>query len=281
VLGLTKKEINRKLDEIIDFAEIGEFIDSPVQSYSSGMQVRLGFAVATALDPDVLILDEVLAVGDTGFRVKCFNRMCELLDNAAVIFVSHIMSQITRVSSRALLLNHGKAVIDSSDLGTVIEQYHNTAIGHSQSGRHEHGEGSAKILDVRVRPLSGSCDGVIRHGDPFALSIDLVLLNVIPDHLAKLLITINDEELHNVAQINEAVDLTGRDYVNKRLEIKFTFDAAQFNSGKYSLTVSLTSGSRGKFNCVVSNAATILAAHSIVGYAPILLTPRTISANIA
>jgi lipopolysaccharide transport system ATP-binding protein len=87
VLGLTKREIDGKIDDIIDFAEIREFIDSPVQSYSSGMQVRLGFSIATALKPDILLLDEVLAVGDAAFRVKCFNRIYDLLETAAVIFV--------------------------------------------------------------------------------------------------------------------------------------------------------------------------------------------------
>ena len=79
VLGLSKKEIDGKIDEIIDFAEIGEFIDSPVQNYSSGMSVRLGFSIASSLSPDVLILDEVLAVGDIGFVIKCLNRVRQLL----------------------------------------------------------------------------------------------------------------------------------------------------------------------------------------------------------
>jgi hypothetical protein len=82
VLGLTHKEIDEVLEEIIDFSELREFIDTPVQNYSSGMKVRLGFAVATSFKPDVLILDEVLAVGDAGFRMKSFNRISE--DNAYV-----------------------------------------------------------------------------------------------------------------------------------------------------------------------------------------------------
>src|SRR5688572_17263205 len=97
VLGLSKREIDAKLEEIIDFAEIREFIDMPVQSYSSGMQVRLGFAVATALNPDVLLLDEVLAVGDASFRNKCYNRIGSLRQRAATIFVSHTMDQVCQV----------------------------------------------------------------------------------------------------------------------------------------------------------------------------------------
>jgi lipopolysaccharide transport system ATP-binding protein len=108
VLGLSKKEIDAKIDEIIDFADIGDFIDTPVQGYSSGMQVRLGFAVATAMNPDVLLLDEVLAVGDAAFRAKCYNRIGKLQEKAAVIFVSHSMQQISQVCSSVLALHNGQ-----------------------------------------------------------------------------------------------------------------------------------------------------------------------------
>jgi lipopolysaccharide transport system ATP-binding protein len=110
VLGLTKAELDEKIDEIIDFAEIREFIDAPVQSYSSGMAVRLGFAVATALKPDIIILDEVLAVGDASFRNKCYRRISELREKAAIIFVSHQMEQVSRICDKALALAQGKQV---------------------------------------------------------------------------------------------------------------------------------------------------------------------------
>jgi lipopolysaccharide transport system ATP-binding protein len=108
VLGLSKREIEGKLDEIVDFAELAEFIDSPVQSYSSGMQVRLGFAIATALDPDVLLIDEVLAVGDAMFRSKCYNRIDLLRERCGLIFVSHSMEQVGRICSRTLVMNRGR-----------------------------------------------------------------------------------------------------------------------------------------------------------------------------
>lgn len=108
VLGLGKREIEDKLEEIVDFAEIGDFIDTPVQNYSSGMQVRLGFAVATAMEPDILLLDEVLAVGDASFRAKCFSRIGNLLKSASVIFVSHNDAQTRRLCDRAIHLKSGK-----------------------------------------------------------------------------------------------------------------------------------------------------------------------------
>lgn len=107
VLGLTKREIDSRIDEIIDFAEMADFIDAPVQSYSSGMSVRLGFAVATSLQPDVLLLDEVLAVGDAAFRHKCYQRIHKIMRNCAVIIVSHSMEQIAAVANKVGVLHRG------------------------------------------------------------------------------------------------------------------------------------------------------------------------------
>jgi lipopolysaccharide transport system ATP-binding protein len=111
VLGLSKKDIDAKFDEIVEFAELGEFIDAPVQSYSSGMSIKLGFAVTTALDPDILIIDEVLAVGDMGFRAKCYDVMGRLSRKTAIIFVSHSMPIVSRICNRAILMNNGKELI--------------------------------------------------------------------------------------------------------------------------------------------------------------------------
>ena len=123
VLGFTRKEIDAKVEEIIDFSEIKEFIDMPVQNYSSGMKVRLGFAVAAQMEPDVLIIDEVLAVGDAGFRYKCLNAIGKLMKSAAVIFVTHSMPQIYRICSDIMLMNRGESIIQSKDLGKGIDKY--------------------------------------------------------------------------------------------------------------------------------------------------------------
>ena len=124
VLGFTKEEISRKFDEIVEFAELDEFIDTPVQNYSSGMKVRLGFAVAAQMDPDVLIIDEVLAVGDIGFRVKCLNRISELLAQSAVIFVSHAMPQVARICTRTLLMKKGVRLHYSAGTSQAIDLYY-------------------------------------------------------------------------------------------------------------------------------------------------------------
>jgi lipopolysaccharide transport system ATP-binding protein len=134
VLGLTKQEIDEKIEDVIDFAEIREFIDSPVQSYSSGMQVRLGFAIATSIEPDVLLLDEVLAVGDIAFRVKCYERVGRLLKKAAVILVSHNMAQIPRLCNRILYIERGCGTLFSSveDGINVYLMAHNSQNGYKR-----------------------------------------------------------------------------------------------------------------------------------------------------
>ncbi|MCH6256972.1 ABC transporter ATP-binding protein [Puniceicoccaceae bacterium K14] len=109
VLGMGKKEVDRKLDRILDFADIGNFIEAPVQSYSSGMKVRLGFAVAAHLEPEILLVDEVLAVGDTQFRMKCFRKMFELINSGmSIILVSHNLISLRRIVNRCLVLNRGE-----------------------------------------------------------------------------------------------------------------------------------------------------------------------------
>ena len=123
VLGFSRQEINDKLEEIIAFAELQDFIDMPVQNYSSGMKVRLGFAIAAQMKPDILIIDEVLAVGDIGFRMKCLTTIGSLLSDTAVIFVSHSMPQIARISNKILLMERGKSLTYGTSVNLGIEKY--------------------------------------------------------------------------------------------------------------------------------------------------------------
>ena len=121
ILGLHKKEIEAKLDEIIDFAEIEDAIDAPVRTYSSGMQVRLGFAVASSFKPDVLLLDEVLAVGDRAFRQKCLDRIGEIIDSTAVIFVSHQAELLAHICTGGVVMQAGKVYYSGTITEALIE----------------------------------------------------------------------------------------------------------------------------------------------------------------
>ncbi|BBJ22713.1 ABC transporter ATP-binding protein [Candidatus Nitrotoga sp. AM1P] len=114
ILGIPKSEINIKFDDIVAFAELEEFIDTPIKRYSSGMSVRLGFAIATSVKSDILIVDEVLAVGDLAFQRKCFDRMEDLIrqQGRTVLLVSHNIRQVERMCTRVMLLNHGSILQD-------------------------------------------------------------------------------------------------------------------------------------------------------------------------
>ena len=167
VMGLGKREIEEKLEEIVDFAEIGDFIDAPLQSYSSGMQVRLGFAASTILDPDVLILDEVLAVGDTSFRYKCYRRMDQMRSRSAVIFVSHDMPNIGRICNLAMVMQKGQPIFYGAALeGTSIYDELNEDSGEkglvTQTANYP-------IVDVSVLVI----DSPRAPGDPLHLDLQI------------------------------------------------------------------------------------------------------------
>lgn len=125
ILGIPKQVIRKKIDEIIEFSELEQFIDTQVKRYSSGMQVKLGFAIATSLDAEILIIDEVLAVGDLAFQRKCFDRMEELIKHQGktVLVVSHNLRQIQRLCKRVILLDHGQIIQDGDEVSVCNTFY--------------------------------------------------------------------------------------------------------------------------------------------------------------
>jgi ABC-type polysaccharide/polyol phosphate transport system ATPase subunit len=123
MLGMRRSEIARKMDSIIEFSGVEKYIDAPVKQYSSGMYVRLGFSIAAHLDPDILLLDEVLAVGDAAFQAKCIDRIAELRQSGrTIVFVSHDLAAVYRICDRVLLLDRGRVLLDGVPRA-VIDQY--------------------------------------------------------------------------------------------------------------------------------------------------------------
>jgi len=123
MLGYTKKFIDEKYDEIVEFSELGDFINVPMKNYSSGMRARLGFSIATVVKPDILILDEVLSVGDASFRQKSEERVKSMFDEGVtVLFVSHSLEQVKRICDKAIILEHG-TIIAKGDVEDVAEIY--------------------------------------------------------------------------------------------------------------------------------------------------------------
>jgi lipopolysaccharide transport system ATP-binding protein len=178
VLGLTKQEIDDKYDEIVAFAELEDSMESPVQNYSSGMQVRLGFAVATAMKPDVLLLDEVLAVGDVGFQAKCFNALAELRKKGVpFILVSHNMRQILRYCEKVVYLEHGEVKFhgDTQEgISHFLDDMNKGSASSSVGPDWSIVDGSGKVKFTAARFLNSDNNEVssIRSGDPVILEID-------------------------------------------------------------------------------------------------------------
>jgi ABC-2 type transport system ATP-binding protein len=163
ILGMTRPEIRRKFDEIVDFSGVGEFIDQPVKNYSSGMYVRLGFSVAINVDPEVLLADEVLAVGDAAFQEKCVEKFAQFRrEGRTVVLVSHSMPQLRSMCDQAAWLQHG-CLMDVGSAKTVLERYHDSTRSHlevSEEGQVSWGSGeisvdSIEVLDTHRRPWGG------------------------------------------------------------------------------------------------------------------------------
>ena len=149
ILGMTKKEVDRKFDEIVIFSGVEKFIDTPVKRYSSGMLVRLGFAVAAHLEPEILLVDEVLAVGDAAFQKKCIGKMRNVAgEGRTVLFVSHNMGAIQNLTGRCLLLNDGKLVSDDNSV-TVVEAY----LGNLSTAAHTSGGFDTQFPGLRVESI--------------------------------------------------------------------------------------------------------------------------------
>jgi ABC-2 type transport system ATP-binding protein len=163
ILGLTRREIDRKFESIVDFAELAAFIDTPVKRYSSGMYARLGFSVAVHIDPEVLVLDEVLAVGDSNFQSKCYKRIVQMLaGGATAIMVSHNLYTIRDYCQRALFINGGE-IQSYGDPNTVVHDYQAFAGASAQQQASQTTAGcTGNELALRVAgPRVGVSDGVV------------------------------------------------------------------------------------------------------------------------
>lgn len=158
ILGMTRAEVRARFDEIVEFAEVGPFVDTPVKRYSSGMYVRLAFAVAAHLQPDILIVDEVLAVGDAAFQKKCLGRMDEAAfkEGRTILFVSHNMTSVRTLCTRAILLENGTLAMDGP-AGEVVDHYLEQGTLKAEDidhGRHE-GSGRLRVTGLSFEEDSG------------------------------------------------------------------------------------------------------------------------------
>src|SRR4029077_19239804 len=181
ILGMAKAEIDRKFDEIVSFAEIDRFIDTPVKHYSSGMYMRLAFAVAAHLETEILVVDEVLAVGDAQFQKKCLGKMDDIARRGpTVLFISHNMEAIQRLCTRGLLMDRGR-LVQSGAIGEIVTTYRAAEQSLVEVGRFNtrsrSGTGWARISDIRMVDDRGAAVRGVPPEDDLVFEIDLQLSN--------------------------------------------------------------------------------------------------------
>jgi len=181
IMGLSRKDIRRLFDAIVAFSELEKFLDMPVKRYSSGMAVRLGFAVAAHVDPDILLIDEVLAVGDLSFQQKCYQRILDLkAKGTTMVFVSHNLDAVRRLCDRVVLLHEGRVVMDG-DADTAIAAYHKNTFRkfRYETVQTPHGNEArdtskdAEFVQVQVLDAEGRPQETIEAGQPFQVSLTL------------------------------------------------------------------------------------------------------------
>lgn len=246
ILGMTRAEIRRKFDEIVAFAEVEKFLDTPVKRYSSGMYVRLAFAVAAHLEPEILIVDEVLAVGDAEFQKKCLGKMGEIgRSGRTVLFVSHNMSVVTRLCSRGVLLESGRFGVDGPP-ATVVDHYHRHGGAPSSSRTWSDPERAPgnHVARLRAVAVTGPSEG---KRSTFRTTDELVV-EVLYDKLQRG--TAPVVSLHVVASDGTTILVTN-DWANAgwhaarpdpgTVSARCTIPAYFLNEGEYSLAVALCS----------------------------------------
>jgi lipopolysaccharide transport system ATP-binding protein len=242
VLGMRRKEIAAKLDRIIDFAGVGPFIDMPVKWYSSGMYVRLGFSVAAHLDADILLVDEVLGVGDAAFQLRCYERIAELRrDGATLVFISHDLTSISRLCDRVLLMNRGR-IADAGAPANVIAHYQQlvtdsfaaeTADAHPSTTA-----GIARIVDVTFRDAHGVEVAGAATGGWLTASVDVDVLAPIEDGVIEVFYYSRDgRTLH--CQQSTAVDNTVVRLQPGRRRLEFLCPELGLQPGIYAIGASV------------------------------------------
>lgn len=234
ILGMTKAEIKSKLDEIVDFAGIAKYIDTPVKRYSSGMHVRLGFAVAAHLEPEILIVDEVLAVGDAEFQKKAIGKMQDISKGGGrtVLFVSHNMASVQKLCTRAVLLENGKIKFSGSTLDTLRE--------YDQSNK-ELNDISEVIFDGPLRHSINVTKFLINERNSFEEKIRVLkndkiefslrfTLDKPKDLRAILAIHRNEQRIFNL-------ELDNTKLIDGSYEVNFMYNKKILNNGEYQISI--------------------------------------------
>ncbi len=242
IMGMTRREVQGKFDRIVTFAEVERFIDTPIKHYSSGMQMRLGFAVAAHTDPDILLIDEILAVGDASFQAKCLNKLAELKEeDKTIILVSHNLSTITEHSKRVLWLDHGTVrmmgepdTVVNAFLEDLTEEIDGEDEPATASFRRDAGKPMA-ILDVTLADACERPQTRFDRGDVVLIDVTYSAAQAMPG--AVFLLSIQDVQGYSLGGVStdpDSLKITG---AVDRGVLRLRLDPLILNKGVYTLNV--------------------------------------------
>jgi ABC-2 type transport system ATP-binding protein len=258
IYGLRKQEVDRRFDSIVEFSELERFIDLPVRTYSAGMYMRLGFSIAVNVDAEVLLLDEVFAVGDEAFQRKCIDRILEFKRQGKTIaFVSHSGAALERMCDRALLLRGGLVEYDG-ETSEAIRRYQELLAGEEDpaeraAGLQEWGTGEARVSDVRLESAAGEIREDFMPGDHVVLRLKVQNREAIdPPWLA---IELRDVTGALLSRAERDLGELGWDREGADADVRFDIQRLPLVEGRFQFNVSLTDGARTRRYHSVEKAA--------------------------
>ena len=236
ILGMRREEIARKFDEIVDFSEIEKFIDTPVKYYSSGMYMRLAFAVAANLEPETLIVDEVLAVGDAEFQKKCLGKMKDVSEHGrTVLFVSHQMGSIAQLCQKALLLDKGQLIMEGAT-NLVIDHYTNKEKSDSTGFTAALlPDSDMQIVGANVLSVEKIEQSSFRHDEAITVRVETDVKKFIRGSEVRMKVT----DYRNILVFTDDVGLDSLDGTVNSFAVKYKIPADTMRPGTYSVTLEL------------------------------------------
>lgn len=249
ILGMSRAEIKKKFDEIVDFAEVEKFLDTPVKRYSSGMYVRLAFAVAAHLEPEILVVDEVLAVGDAQFQKKCLGKMEDVSKNEGrtVLFVSHQMDAIETLTQKAIYLKGGK-VQKIGEASSIINKYLHDFENGTEINEYKNRQGNGKAKVVKIEVLKqGKKTQALKQGDCFDVLVGIECKEELWMDASFVLETFREQPLF-CTQLSDFSTVSKR---NGYFEFKIEVTIPYLRKGEYLLSMALFRPDKSEFYDVV------------------------------
>jgi ABC-2 type transport system ATP-binding protein len=243
-LGLSRRQTDAAFDDIVAFAELEDFIDNEVKFYSSGMLVRLGFAVAVHVEPDVLLIDEVLAVGDEAFQAKCLDRVRAFQrEGRTIVLVTHALDTVIEICDRAAMLHHGELHATGMPADVVREMRYVLLGVTDPNFVPEEGTREAEIAEVQIVRPNGSSEGAILRGDPLTIVIDVRQHEPLDDLDVDFAVL---DGATNHAVLDARTSRAGLDLGRfEKKRVRFRIEAFPYEPGKYWVTVGLSNRTTG------------------------------------